>query len=401
MNNTYSIKDISLAQEGARKIAWVAERMPVLNRLTVKFQEDGIFQGKKVAVAIHLEAKTAYLCLILQQLGAQVWVTGSNPYSTKDDVAAALAEKGIHVYAQHGVVETIHKNELYSLLSCLPDVVLDDGADICMALHEKPEYGVNLRGISEETTTGVMRLQNLMETNRLLFPAITVNEAKSKHMFDNRYGTGQSTWTAITNLTNMTVGGQKIVILGYGWVGKGVATIARGMGGHVVITELDPWKSLEAVMDGYDVMPISEACKIGDIFITTTGRDAVLRREHIIEMKHGAIIGNAGHADTEIDVDKLNSDVLSIMEVRDNVFEYKLLNGRAVYLLANGRIVNIAGGLGHPVEIMDMSFSLQLASLHYLLCMPKLEIGLHKVPMELDEIVVREKLAAEGYSIDS
>jgi adenosylhomocysteinase len=401
MNNTYRIKDKSLACEGERKIEWVAGRMPVLNRLANKFHEDKVFHGKKVAVSIHLEAKTAYLCLILQRLGAEVWATGSNPFSTKDDVAAALAEKGIHVFAQHGVDEKTHREELHSLLSCYPDVVLDDGADICMALHERPEYGKNLKGISEETTTGVTRLQRLADANKLLFPAITVNEAKSKHMFDNRYGTGQSTWTAITHLTNMTVGGQKIVILGYGWVGRGVATIARGMGGHIIITEPDPWKALEAVMDGYEVMPIKDACKIGDIFITTTGRDSALTREHMLEMKQGAIIGNAGHADTEIEVDKLASDVLSIKEVRENVFEYKLLTGRAIYLLANGRIVNIAGGSGHPVEIMDMSFSLQLASLHYLLRTPKLDVGLYNVPQEIDEIVVREKLAAEGYVIDT
>lgn len=401
MNNTYCIKDISLSQEGERKIAWVADRMPVLNRLAKKFQEDGIFEGNKIAVSIHLEAKTAYLCLILQKLGAEVWVTGSNPFSTKNDVAAALAEKGIHVFAQHGANEDLHREELNSVLSCHPDVVLDDGADICIALHKRPELGDKVKGISEETTTGVMRLKQLLDSNKLLFPAITVNEAKSKHMFDNRYGTGQSTWTAITHLTNMTVGGQKVVILGYGWVGRGVATIARGMGGHVIITELDPWKALEAVMDGYEVMPINDACQIGDIFITTTGRDSALKREHLINMKHGAIIGNAGHADTEIEVDKMNSDVLSIKEVRENVFEYKLLTGRLIYLLANGRIVNIAGGSGHPVEIMDMSFSLQLASLHYLLRTPKMEIGLYNVPEEIDEIVVREKLAAEGYEIDT
>ncbi|MCU0412687.1 MAG: adenosylhomocysteinase, partial [Bacteroidetes bacterium] len=229
---------------------------------------------------------------------------------------------------------------------------------------------------------------------------LTVNNAKSKHLFDNRYGTGQSTWTAVTHLTNMTVGGKKVVILGYGWVGRGVATIAQGMGAHVIITELDPWKALEAHMDGYSVMPIHEAVCCGDIFITATGLERVLRVEHLKEMKSGALIGNAGHSDLETDVPALRSFARSVKEVRDNIFEYQLPNGRSVVLLADGRIVNIAGGSGHPAEILDMSFSLQLASLHYLLRTPKRKPGVYDLPDEIDELVVREKLVVEGIEID-
>ncbi len=400
MNTAYDITDISLAAEGRRKIEWVSRRMPVLNKLCDRFQGDGVFQGKTVAVSIHLEAKTAYLCLVLKKLGANVWATGSNPFSTKDDVCATLAEEGVNVFAHHGVSAEDHMKELHSLLLPRPQAVLDDGADICTAMHTKPEFGSRLNGFSEETTTGVLRLHALEQSGKLLFPALTVNNAKSKHLFDNRYGTGQSTWTAVTHLTNMTVGGKKVVILGYGWVGRGVATIAQGMGAHVIITELDPWKALEAHMDGYSVMPINEAVRCGDFFITATGLERVLRVEHLKEMKSGALIGNAGHSDLETDVPALRSFARSVKEVRDNIFEYELPNGRSVALLADGRIVNIAGGFGHPAEILDMSFSLQLASLHYLLRTPKRKPGIYDLPDEIDELVVREKLVVEGIEID-
>jgi adenosylhomocysteinase len=401
MNSSYSITDISLAPEGRRKIEWVSQRMPVLNKLHDRFQADGVFKGSTVAVSIHLEAKTAYLCLILKRLGADVWATGSNPFSTKDDVCAALAEEGVHVFAHHGVSESDHHNELQSLLSARPQAVLDDGADICTAIHRSPEYGDRLKGISEETTTGVLRLRTIESAGRLRFAAVTVNNAKSKHMFDNRYGTGQSTWTAITHLSNMTVGGKKVVIIGYGWVGLGVATIARGMGAHVIVCEIDPWKALEAHMDGYEVMPIDDAARVGQIFVTATGLDRILRMEHLGLMQSGAIIGNAGHSDIEIDVPALMASAVSTKEARENVFEYVLPDGRKINLLANGRIVNIAGGMGHPAEIMDMSFSLQLASLHYLLRTPQMKPGIYELPGSIDELVVREKLATEGLCIDS
>jgi adenosylhomocysteinase len=401
MGTSHCVADLLLAPEGHRKIAWVSTRMPVLNRLRDRFQQDGLFRGTTVAVSVHLEAKTAYLCLVLRDLGAEVWATGSNPFSTKDDVAAALAEDGLHVFARHGVTEEDHRVEVMSLLSGHPQVVLDDGADICLALHEHPEFGTRVRGISEETTTGVARLNNLAREKRLLFPAITVNDARSKHLFDNRYGTGQSTWTAITHLTNMTVAGKTVVVLGYGWVGRGVATVARGMGAHVVITEIDPWKALEAHMDGYQVMTLEDASSIGHIFVTATGVEGALRTEHLALMMSGALVANAGHSDHEVDVSGLQRSTGAKSEVRENVFEYALMDGRKIYLLADGRIVNIAGGFGHPVEIMDMSFSLQLASLHYLLGAHLPTPGVYAVPMKIDKLVAREKLSTEGISIDS
>jgi adenosylhomocysteinase len=400
MNSHYDVTDMTLADEGRRKIEWISHRMPVLNTLCTRFQGDGVFQNKTVAVSIHLEAKTAYLCLILKKLGAEVWATGSNPFSTKDDVCATLAQDGVHVFAHHGVNEADHQKELSSLLKSHPQAVLDDGADICMAMHGSPEFGDRLNGFSEETTTGVLRLRQLERAGKLLFPAVTVNNAKSKHLFDNRYGTGESTWTAVTHLTNLTVGGKKVVILGYGWVGRGVATIAKGMGAHVIITERDPWKALEAHMDGYEVMPLADAARFGDLFITATGLEGVLRAEHIAEMKSGALIGNAGHSDLEIDMPAIRAMARSVDETRENVYEYRFPNGRSVVLIADGHIVNIAGGFGHPAEILDMSFSLQLASLHYLLRTPKRKPGVYEVPDEIDELVVRQKLIAEGIAIE-
>ncbi len=400
MNTKSRIADPALAPEGLRKIEWVSGRMPVLNRLFDRFDAKGTFRGTTVAVSVHLEAKTAYLCLILNKLGADVWATGSNPFSTKDDVAAGLAARGVNVVARHGVSEAEHREELCNLLASRPQVVLDDGADICLALHDHPEFGTRVRGISEETTTGRLRLNALQSGGRLRYAAVTVNDAKSKHLFDNRYGTGQSTWTAITHLTNMNMAGKMVVVLGYGWVGRGVAHIAQGLGAHVVITEVDPWKALEADMDGFAVMPIAQAAPCGEIFITATGLEGVLLLKHLEAMRDGALIGNAGHSDREIDVEGLRRIAVSAREARENVFEYTLRSGRKVCLLADGRIVNIAGGFGHPVEIMDMSFSLQLASLHWLLESSPTKPGVYNLPEEIDELVAREKLAAEGISID-
>jgi adenosylhomocysteinase len=397
----YHIADINKAPEGRRKIEWISGRMPVLNSLYERFLKKGTFKGKTVAVSIHLEAKTAYLCLILKRLGADVWATGSNPFSTKDEVTATLAEEDINVFAKYGVSEEEHQIELDALISSQPEVILDDGADICHYIHKRPECGIRLKGISEETTTGVIRLKRLEQESKLLFPTYTVNEAKSKHLFDNRYGTGQSTWTSITHLTNMTIAGRNVVVIGYGWVGRGVATIARGMGAQVIITEIDPWKSLEAHMDGYRVMTLKDACKIGDIIITATGLEHVVREEHFKLMKDGVLIGNSGHSDLEADVPRLNAVAIKKIEARENIFEYTLNSGKHIYMLADGRIVNIAGGLGHPAEILDMSFALQLASLENILTQPKANPGVYPVPNSIDESVVREKLLVEGIQIDS
>lgn len=399
MNDNFLIKDINLAQKGEQLIDWVANKMPVLIGLTNKYEKEGVFKGKKVALCIHLEAKTAFLALALKRLGAEVWITSSNPLSTKDEVAAALAKQGVHVYAKHAASKEEYHSYLHSILKNRMHVTVDDGGDICEYLHQFKEYGENIRGICEETTTGVNRLKSLSAEGKLLYPAIAVNDAKSKHLFDNRYGTGQSTWTAITQLTNMNVAGKTVVVIGYGWVGRGVAVRAQGLGAEVIVTEIDPWKALEARMDGYKVMPIVEASPLGDFFVTATGESNVIRMEHINKMHNGVFLSNAGHFDYEIDIPQLKKDADGYKIVRSEVEEYTLNNGNIIYILARGGIINIAGGLGHPVDIMDMSFSVQLACLHYFL-LNNAEKKLYKVPAEIDKIVVEEKLKAEGIEID-
>jgi adenosylhomocysteinase len=396
----YLVKDINLAPEGQIKIDWVAKWMKLLNRLADKFTLDNPFKNKRVALCIHLEAKTAYLALIIKKLGAEVWITSSNTLSTKDDVAAALAKNCVHVFAVHGASQQEYQSYLKSIVENKPHVVVDDGGDICELLHRHPEFGENLKGICEETTTGVARLKLMAEDGRLRYPAITINDAKSKYLFDNRYGTGQSTWTAIMHLTNMNIAGKTVVVIGYGWVGRGVALRAKGLGADVIVTEIDPWKALEARMDGFKVIPILKAAPLGDIFVTTTGLENVLRVEHIERMKSGTFLANTGHFDFEIDVKGLGRTAHYMKEVREGIEEFTMPNGNKIYLLAQGGLVNIAGGLGHPVEIMDLSFAVQLGCLHYLLSSKKLSPGVYPVPGEIDEMVVREKLTVDGIEID-
>ncbi len=394
------VRDINLAPQGQQQIEWVANWMPVLNGLYNRFKDTGAFENKKIALCIHLEAKTAYLALTLKRLGADPWITSSNPRSTKDEVAAALAKNGVHVFAKHAADKREYWSYLETILSNKMDVVADDGGDFCELLHAKPEYAANLRGICEETTTGVNRLKELERSHKLKYPAIAVNDANSKHLFDNRYGTGQSTWTAITILTNLNIAGRTVVVAGYGWVGRGVAARAIGMGAEVIVTEIDPWKALEANMDGHNVMPMAKAAPLADFLITTTGRSRVVRMEHIEKMKNGAILANAGHFDYEIDIPSLKRDAVACKVVRNEVEEYTLKSGRKVYILAGGEIVNIAGGLGHPADIMDMSFSLQLGSVHHLLTSEKLDARVYSVPVEIDRLIAEEKLRAEGIDID-
>ncbi|MGD8780595.1 MAG: adenosylhomocysteinase [Ignavibacteria bacterium] len=400
MSESYLVKDINLAPKGEQLINWVSTKMPVLDGLYEKFKTTGAFKNKKVALCIHLEAKTAYLALTIKKLGADVWVTSSNPLSAKDDVAAALAKQGVHVYAKHGASSKEYWSFLESILKNKMDATVDDGGDICEYLHKNLEYGTNIKGICEETTTGVNRLKELEHEGKLKYPAIAVNDAKSKHLFDNRYGTGQSTWTAITHLTNMNVAGKTVVVAGYGWVGKGVATRAEGLGADVIVTEIDPWKALEARMDGFRVMTMADAAPLGDYFVTTTGASGVIRLEDILIMKSGAFLSNAGHFDFEIDIPALKKSANSCKVVRDEVEEYLLDNGKIIYVLAQGGIINIAGGFGHPVDIMDMSFSVQLGCLHYFLSSDKKEARLYKVPEEIDRLVTEEKLRVEGITID-
>lgn len=397
------VKDIKLAPSGADKIAWVASYMPILNSIKAEFERTQPFKGKKIAMSIHLEAKTAYLAKVLRAGGAEVWVTGCNPLSTQDDVAAALAAEGFEVHARHGVSDAEYVEHLKKTLSCVPDLMIDDGGDLISLLHgECREYGKNLIGGCEETTTGIHRLLSRERAGLLDYTMIDVNDADCKHLFDNRYGTGQSTLDGIMNSTNLILAGKTVVVAGYGWCGKGVAMRAKGMGAVVVVTEIDPIKAIEAVMDGFTVLPMDEAAKIGDLFITLTGCCDVIRREHFEVMKDGVLLSNSGHFDVEIDKTALKELSVEDWERKPNIHGYRMADGRILNLLAEGRLVNLAAGNGHPAEIMDMSFGIQAKSLEFLAKNAgKLEKRVYAVPREIDEQVAGIKLSALGVSIDA
>ncbi|MBE6554247.1 MAG: adenosylhomocysteinase [Ruminococcaceae bacterium] len=398
-----SIKDITLAPSGADKIAWVASYMPILNSIKADFERTKPFAGKKIAMSIHLEAKTAYLAKVLRAGGAEVWVTGCNPLSTQDDVAAALAAEGFEVHARHGVTEEEYRAHLIATLSCTPDLMIDDGGDLISLLHgECRAYGKNLIGGCEETTTGIHRLLARERAGLLDYTMIDVNDADCKHLFDNRYGTGQSTLDGIMNSTNLMIAGKTVVVAGYGWCGKGLAMRAKGMGAVVVVTEIDPIKAIEAVMDGFTVMPMDEAAKVGDLFVTLTGCSDVIRREHFEVMKDGVLLANSGHFDVEIDKKALRDLAVDHWERKPNIHGYRMADGRVLNLLAEGRLVNLAAGNGHPAEIMDMSFAIQAKGLEYLaLNAGKLEKRVYAVPAEIDRRVAEIKLAAMQVSIDT
>ena len=397
-----NIKDINLAPSGADKIAWVQSYMPILNKIKREFEEALPFRGMKIAMSIHLEAKTAYLAKVLRAGGAEVYATGCNPLSTQDDVAAALAAEGFEVYAHHGVSDEEYKEDLIKTLSCCPDLIIDDGGDLISLLHgECREYGKNLIGGCEETTTGIHRLLAREAAGMLDYTMIDVNDADCKHLFDNRYGTGQSTLDGIMNATNLIIAGKTVVVAGYGWCGKGLAMRAKGMGAVVIVTEIDPIKAIEAVMDGFTVMPMDEAAKAGDLFVTLTGCCDVLRREHFESMKDGVLLANSGHFDVEIDKTALKELSVEDWERKPNIHGYRMKDGRILNLLAEGRLVNLAAGNGHPAEIMDMSFGIQAKSLEYLAKNGKsLQNKVYAVPREIDEEVAAIKLAAEHISID-
>ena len=396
------IKDINLAPSGADKIAWVRSYMPILNHVKEEFERTLPFKGKKIAMSIHLEAKTAYLAKVLRAGGAEVYVTGCNPLSTQDDVAAALAAEGFEVFARHGVSEEEYREHLIHTLSCCPDLIIDDGGDLISLLHgECRELGKNLIGGCEETTTGIHRLLARQEAGLLDYTMIDVNDADCKHLFDNRYGTGQSTLDGIMNATNLIIAGKTVVVAGYGWCGKGLAMRAKGMGAVVVVTEIDPIKAIEAVMDGFTVLPMDEAAKIGDLFVTLTGCCDVLRREHFEVMKDGVLLANSGHFDVEIDKKALKALSVEDWERKPNIHGYRMADGRILNLLAEGRLVNLAAGNGHPAEIMDMSFGIQAKGLEYLAKHGKeLENKVYAVPAEIDREVASIKLAAERICID-
>lgn len=397
------IRDIKLAPQGHEKINWVKEFMPVLNILNDDLSKTKPLSGKNIVVTMHLEAKTAYLALVLKNAGANVAVTGSNPLSTQDDVAAALAEQGVKVFAWYNTTEEEYETFLHKALDTKPDIIVDDGGDLVSLLHgERSELLPNILGGSEETTTGVIRLHGLAAEGKLKFPMIAVNDAYCKYLFDNRYGTGQSTWDGIMRTTNLTVAGKVVVVAGYGWCGKGVAMRAKGLGANVIITEVDPIKAIEAVFDGFRVMTMEDAAKEGDIFVTLTGCKHVICREHMAVMKTGAVLANAGHFDLEINKEDLNELAVSRRIVRKNIEEFVMNDGRKIYLLAEGRLVNLAAGDGHPTEIMDLSFAMQaLAVLHILEHHQEMENQVFNFPDEVSTKVAMLKLTAMGLKIDS
>ena len=396
------IRDIRLAPQGIQKIDWVEKHMPVLSGIARQFRKEQPFAGLKVVVSVHLEAKTAYLAQVIHEGGGEVYATGSNPLSTQDDVCAGLASRGVTVLATHGcTLEEYHDFQCRAL--CVkPDVIIDDGGDMVHILHEEhPEWAVNLRGGCEETTTGIIRLRNRARAGQLRFPMFNINDADCKHLFDNRYGTGQSVWDGVMRTTNLVVAGPTVVVAGYGWCGKGVAMRAKGLGAKVVVTEVDPVKAIEAVMDGFTVLPMAEAARVGDWFVTVTGCDGVIRPEHMLEMKEGAILCNAGHFDVEVDVAGLRALAKESREVRHNIEGFLLPNGRTIYLLAEGRLVNLAAGDGHPAEIMDMSFALQAECARRMAeCGRDMKPDLYSVPVDIDKAVATRKLTALGVSID-
>ena len=396
------IKDISLAPAGQLKIDWVRAHMPILNEIEKEYREKQPFAGKKIVICLHLEAKTAYMALVIQAGGAEVAVAGSNPLSTQDDVVAALVANGITAFAKHGATQEEYDLYIEKLAEFGPDLFIDDGGDFTAMLHrDHPALVENILGGCEETTTGIIRLKAMAQDGELRTPMIAVNNAMMKHLFDNRYGTGQSVMEAVMHNTNLVVASKTIVVVGYGWCGKGVALRAKGMGAKVIVTEIDPIKASEALMDGFVVMPIVEAARQGDVFITVTGNKNVIDRDALSVMKDQAILCNAGHFDVEINKAALEDLATTIAPARDNIVAYTMTDGRTLYLIGEGRLVNLAAGDGHPAEIMDLTFGLQTLSLEYHCTHPDLTAQVYDVPEAIDKRVALIKLASMGVAIDS
>ncbi len=395
------IRDINLWESGERKIEWVRRNMGLLRGLYEEFSISKPFAGVKIALSVHLEAKTAYLCRTLAAGGAEMFVTGSNPLSTQDDVAAALVHSGMNVYAWHASSPEEYEHHLRMVIENEPNIIIDDGGDLVNLIHnEYPQLIKNVYGGCEETTTGIIRLISMDKDKQLKFPMVLVNNAKCKYLFDNRYGTGQSVWDGINRTTNLIVAGKNVVVAGYGWCGKGVAMRAKGFGARVIVTEIDPIKAMEARMDGFSVMKMTEAAKIGDLFITVTGNKDVITAESFKNMKNGAIMCNAGHFNVEINVEELEELAEEKQLQRDNIMGYRI-GDKWVYLLAEGRLVNLAAGDGHPAEIMDMSFAIQALSAKYIAeNHGKIETMICDVPEEIDREVAKRKLALWGIETD-
>jgi adenosylhomocysteinase len=388
-------------QSGQQKLGWVTNHMPILSLLEEQFRKDQPFAGLTIAMCIHLEAKTARLAEVIKCGGATVLLAGSNPLSTQDDVALAIADRGVRVFAKHGCNEMEYFNFIDQMLTCKPQIILDDGGDVVERLHSHySDLIPQIIGGCEETTTGVMRLKARDKAGKLGIPMISVNDATCKYLFDNRYGTGQSVWTAIMQTTNLIIAGKTVVVAGYGWCGKGVALRAKALGAKVIITEIDAIKAMEAHMDGFTVLPMIEACPWGDIFVTVTGCKEIITQNHFEHLKEGAILTNAGHFNVEVDVAALEKTAVKKQEDRNNIVEYTLPTGKKINLIAEGRLVNLASGDGHPAEIMDLSFALQALCAEYL-TYAKLAPGLYDVPPEIDQKVARLKLNTLGIQMDS
>ena len=397
----YEIRDISLAPSGHQKIQWVKNNMPLLSGLEEEFIKTKPFEGIKISLSVHLEAKTAYLCLVLAAGGAQMSVTGSNSLSTQDDIAAALADSGLKVYAYHGATDEEYNRHIEMCLEHKPNIIIDDGGDLVGLLHnERPELAEEVWGGCEETTTGVIRLQAMENEGILKFPMVAVNDAQCKHLFDNRYGTGQSVWDSIMRNTNLIIASKTVVVVGYGWCSRGIAMRAAALGAKVIVTEIDPVKAIEARMDGFDVMKMEQAAPYGDIFVTATGCKHTITVDHMRMMKDRAILANAGHFNVEIDMAGLEAAADESMETRKNIMGYRL-GEKWINVIAEGKLVNIAAADGHPAEIMDMSFAVQALSAMYIKDNYKtLENKVIDVSAEIDDVVATRKLAAWGIEID-
>ena len=399
----FEIRDISLAPSGHQKIEWVRNNMPLLRGLEEEFIQTKPFEGIKISLSVHLEAKTAYLCKVLAAGGAQMSVTGSNILSTQDDVAAALVDDGLMVFAYHGATPEEYDRHIEMCLEHKPNIIIDDGGDLVGMLHTKrPDLAEEVWGGCEETTTGVIRLKAMAKEGVLKFPMVAVNDADCKHLFDNRYGTGQSVWDSIMRNTNLIVASKTVVVAGYGWCSRGIAMRAAALGAKVIVTEINPVKAIEARMDGFDVMTMDKAAPLGDIFVSATGCCKTITVEHMLKMKGGAILTNAGHFNCEIDMDGLEAAAVSKRETRKNIMGYELSNGRMVNVIGEGRLVNIAAADGHPAEIMDMSFAVQALSAMYIKDNYKeLANDVIDVSREIDDVVARRKLAAWDIEIDT
>lgn len=395
------IADAALAPSGHQRIEWVRRRSPVLDGFVRQRLGDGRLRGVRVAVVVHLEAKTAFLATVLADAGAEVVAAGSNPWTTRDDVAAALVERGVEVHSSRRSTTEVWEQDLAAVGASEPEYVIDDGAELTVRMaRDHPDRFARLRGVSEETTTGVARLRALEDAGRLPFPAIAANDAACKHLFDNRYGTGQSTIQAILALTNLRLPGKRVAVVGYGWVGRGIATYAHALGAQVIAVEVDPIRGLEAHTDGHDVADLRTALVDADIVITATGGLRAITTEHLDAIKPGAVLANAGHHDLEIDVPAIRDAATSVDEPRPGVTCFRLGPERPVYVLSEGALVNIAGGLGHPVEIMDLSFSVQAMGLHTLVTRD-LPPGVHDLPVEVDRAIAAAKLASRGIRLDA